>query len=34
MKFVNFLKRIFVEKLWIKLVCLALAVLAEMMLNM
>ena len=34
MKFVNFLKRIFVEKLWIKLVCLALAVLAAMMLNM
>ena len=34
MKFVNFLKRIFVEKLWIKLVCLALAVLASMMLNM
>ena len=34
MKFVNFLKRIFVEKLWIKLVCLALAVLAVMMLNM
>ena len=34
MKFVNFLKRIFVEILWIKLVCLALAVLAAMMLNM
>ena len=34
MKFVNFLKRIFVEKLWIKLVCLALAVLAAMMLKM
>ena len=34
MKFVNFLKRIFVEKLWNKLVCLALAVLAAMMLNM
>ena len=34
MKFVNFLKRIFVEKLWIKRVCLALAVLAAMMLNM
>lgn len=34
MKFVNFLKRIFVEKLWFKLVCLALAVLAAMMLNM
>ena len=34
MKFVNFLKRIFVEKLWIKFVCLALAVLAAMMLNM
>lgn len=34
MKFVNFLKRIFVEKLWIKLVCLVLAVLAAMMLNM
>lgn len=34
MKFVNFLKRTFVEKLWIKLVCLALAVLAAMMLNM
>ncbi len=34
MKFVNFLKRIFVEKLWIKLVCLTLAVLAAMMLNM
>lgn len=34
MKFVNFLKRIFVEKLWIKLVCLALAVLVAMMLNM
>ena len=34
MKFVNFLFSIFVEKLWIKLVCLALAVLAAMMLNM
>lgn len=34
MKFVNFLKSVFVEKLWIKLVCLALAVLAAMMLNM
>ncbi len=34
MKFVKFLKSVFVEKLWIKLVCLALAVLAAMMLNM
>lgn len=34
MKFVNFLKRVFVEKLWIKIICLALAVVAAMMLNM
>ncbi len=34
MKFVNFLKKVFVEKLWIKLICLALAVVAAMMLNM
>ncbi len=34
MKFVHFLKKVFVEKLWIKLICLALAVVAAMMLNM
>ncbi len=34
MKFVKFLKSVFVERLWIKLICLALAVLAAMMLNM
>ncbi len=34
MKFVKFLKSVFVEKLWIKLICLALAVVAAMMLNM
>lgn len=34
MKFVRFLKKVFVEKLWIKLICLALAVVAAMMLNM
>lgn len=34
MKFVNFLKKVFVEKLWIKIICLALAVVAAMMLNM
>lgn len=34
MKFVKFLKSVFVEKLWIKIICLALAVVAAMMLNM
>ena len=33
MKFVKFLKSLFIDRLWLKLLCLALAVFAAMTLN-
>lgn len=34
MKFVKFLKRLFVDKLWLKIFCLALAIFAALTLNL
>lgn len=34
MKFVKFLKRLFVDKLWLKIFCLALAFFAALTLNL
>lgn len=34
MKFVKFLKRLFIERLWLKIICLAIAVFAALTLNL
>lgn len=34
MKFVKFLKKLFVDRLWLKIICLALAVFAALTLNL